>query len=478
MNYEAVIGLEVHCELKTKSKMFSAAPVTFGEPYNTQTNVIDLGFPGTMPCLNKKGVEYALRVCHALHMDIDTTLWFDRKNYYYSDLPKGFQITQDKRPIGRNGYLDVEVDGQMKRVEIERLHMEEDTAKQVHYSNFTLLDYNRAGIPLIEIVTRPTIRSGKEAAAYLEKLRSIFLYTEVSDAKLEEGSMRCDVNISLRPVGSEKFGTKTEIKNLNSISNVQKALEFEIERQAAVLDAGEQVHQETLRFNEATKETVKMRDKGDAVDYKYYTEPNILPVKLDEAWVQQIKDALPEMADSRQARYMKDYQLPEADAKQLVVTKTLSDYYESCLKSCSEYKLIANWLLVEVPAYLGKHKVAFEEMKMQPEQLSTMVNMIKEGSISGKQAKVVFEEMMDSGKNPDDIAAEKGMKQMSDTTELRTMVEEVLQKNPQLIEDYRNGKTRAVGFIVGQIMKATHGQANPKMTNEIVVQLLKEKIAQ
>ncbi len=477
MKYEAVIGLEVHCELKTKSKMFSSAPVTFGEAYNTQTNVVDLGFTGTLPVLNKRGVEYALRVCHALHMDIDSTLWFDRKNYYYSDLPKGFQITQDKRPIGRNGYLDIEVDGEIKRVEIERLHMEEDTAKQVHYSNFTLIDYNRAGIPLIEIVTKPTLRSGKEAAAYLEKLRSIFLYTEVSDAKLEEGSMRCDVNISLRPFGEEKFGTKTEIKNLNSISNVQKALEYEIERQAEILDAGQEVKQETMRFNEATKQTVKMRDKGDAVDYKYYTEPNILPIKLDEAWIASIKDALPEMADSRAIRYMKDYELPEALAKQMVTSKDVSDYYEKCLETCKEYKLIANWLLVEVPAFLSKNKVAFENVLMQPQQLAEMVQMIKEGAISGKQAKIVFEEMMSSGKNPSDIADEKGMKQMSDTSELKNIAEDILAQNPQLIEDYRNGKTRAVGFIVGQIMKATKGQANPQLTNQLVTALLKEKIA-
>lgn len=478
MNYEAVIGLEVHCELKTQSKMFSGAPVTFGEPYNTKTNVIDLGFTGTLPSLNKKGVEYALRVCHALHMEIDSTLWFDRKNYYYSDLPKGFQITQDKRPIGRNGYLDVEVNGEIKRVEIERLHMEEDTAKQVHYSNFTLIDYNRAGIPLIEIVTRPTIRSGKEAAAYLEKLRSIFLYTEVSDAKLEEGSMRCDVNISLRPFGQEAFGTKTEIKNLNSISNVQKALEFECERQAAILDNGEEVRQETLRFNEATKETVKMRDKGDAVDYKYYTEPNILPIQLDKAWIQEIKEHLPEMADARQERYIKDFDLPVADAKQLVATKVLSDYFEACIAIYPEYKLICNWLLGEVPAYLSKHNQTIQTMVMKPEQLAMMVKMIKEGTISSKQAKTVFEEIMETGKNPDVIANEKGMKQMSDEGELKAMVEDVLVKNPNLVEDYRNGKTRAVGFIVGQIMKATKGQANPQMTNQLVVTVLKEKIAE
>ena len=476
MKYEAVIGLEVHCELKTKSKMFSGSPVTFGEAYNTNANMIDLGFTGTMPSLNKKGVEYALRVCHALNMEIDSQLWFDRKNYYYSDLPKGFQITQDKRPIGKNGYIDVVVDGETKRIEIARLHMEEDTAKQVHYSNFTLIDYNRSGIPLNEIVTQPTIRSGKEAAAYLEKLRSIFLYTEVSDAKLEEGSMRCDVNISLRPFGQTTFGTKTEIKNLNSISNVQKALEFEIERQTKILDEGGEVRQETMRFNEATKETVKMRDKGDAVDYKYYTEPNILPIQLDEAWIEEIKNNLPEMADARASRYVSDYQLPEKDAAQLVVTKTLSDYYEECIKHNTEYKLIANWLLVEVPAYLSKNNVAFENMKMQPNQLANMVKMIKEVTISSKQGKEVFEEMMNTGKNPEDIANEKGMKQMSDSNALVSMIEDVLSKNPSAIEDYRNGKTRAVGFIVGQVMKASRGQANPQMTNKLVKEIMDSKL--
>ncbi len=290
--------------------------------------------------------------------------------------------------------------------------------------------------------------------------------------------MRCDVNISLRPYGQEKFGTKTEIKNLNSISNVQKALEFEIERQAKILDEGGQISQETLRFNEATKETVKMRDKGDAADYKYYTEPNILPIQLDEAWIQEIKDNLPEMADARASRYVKDYQLPEKDAAQLVVTKQLSDYYEVCTQHCNEYKLMANWLLVEVPAYLSKNNVEFENMKMQPQQLASMVKMIKEGTISSKQGKEVFEEMMNTGKNPEDIANEKGMKQMSDSSALEAMIEDVLAKNASAIEDYRNGKTRAVGFIVGQVMKASRGQANPQMTNQLVKEILNKKIAE
>ncbi|WP_440253816.1 Asp-tRNA(Asn)/Glu-tRNA(Gln) amidotransferase subunit GatB, partial [Catenibacterium faecis] len=271
MDYERVIGLEVHCELKTNSKMFSASPVTFGEDPNTMINEVDMGMTGTLPCLNKRGVEFAIRVCHALHMEIDELLCFDRKNYYYSDLPKGFQITQDKRPIGRNGYLMIEVDGEEKRIDIERLHMEEDTAKQLHLTDYSLIDYNRAGIPLIEIVTKPCIRSGKEASAYLEALRQVFLYTEVSDAKLEEGSMRCDVNVSIRPFGQEAFGTRTEIKNLNSISNVQKAIDYEAGRQQEVIESGGEVLQETRRYDEVEKVTTVMRSKGDAVDYKYYT---------------------------------------------------------------------------------------------------------------------------------------------------------------------------------------------------------------
>ncbi len=475
MDYEAVIGLEVHCELKTNSKMFSGAPVSFGERSNTQTNVIDWGFPGVMPALNEKGVEYAIRVCHALHMTIDHVLLFDRKNYYYADLPKGFQITQDRRPIGRDGYLDITVDGEVKRIAIERLHMEEDTAKQEHYSDFTLLDYNRAGIPLIEIVTRPVIRSGQEAAAYLEKLRSIFLYTEVSDARLEEGSMRCDVNISIRPKGQKEFGTKTEIKNLNSISNVQRALDYEFARQKEIVTSGGVVLQETLRFNEAEKKTVKMRDKGDAVDYKYYTEPNILPVVLDEEWIAKIKENLPEMAEERAARYQKDYGLNEAEASQLVATKTLSDYFEKVITHTKQYKAVTHWLLGDVQAYLAKTHTAIENLALPPEDLAGLVELVAAGDISGKQAKEVFEQMMTSGEKPADVVARLGMKQISDSDVIAKVIADILDAQPNLVTDYAKGKTRAVGYIVGQIMKATKGQANPKIANEMVTATLKKR---
>jgi len=474
MNFEQVIGLEVHCELKTHSKMFSAAPVTFGEDVNTMVNEVDLGMTGTMPVLNKRGVEFAIRVCHALHMEIDELLCFDRKNYYYSDLPKGFQITQDKRPIGRNGYL--EVDGEVTRVEIERLHMEEDTAKQFHFDDYSLIDYNRAGIPLIEIVTRPNIRNGAQAAAYLEKLRQVFLYTDVSDAKMEEGSMRCDVNISIRPFGSDEFGIRTEIKNLNSISNVQKAIEFEAMRQEKVLIQGGEVKQETRRFDEDSKETVVMRAKGDAVDYKYYTEPNILPIRLDHQWVMQIKDELPMMADERAKLYIEKHGLPQTDANILVASKDISDFYEETIQTCQEYKLVCNWLLGEVQAYLNKENLTIQQTKLTPAYLGKMISFIQDGTISSKQAKKVFECLMSEGKDPEVIIEEKGMKQISDPTTLTNIINEVLDANEQSIQDYAAGKDRAVGFLVGQIMKKTGGQANPKVTNQILIQLLKARV--
>ena len=476
MNFEIVIGLEVHCELKTKSKMFSASPVSFGAPANTMANSTDLAMTGTMPVVNKSGVEYAIRVCHALHMEIDELLRFDRKNYYYADLPKGFQITQDRYPIGRNGKLELEVHGKTEIVEIERLHMEEDTAKQLHMSDYSLLDYNRAGIPLIEIVTRPTIRSGKGAAAYLERLRQIFLFTEVSDAKMEEGSMRCDVNISLRPYGSDTLGIRTEIKNLNSISNVQKAIEFEARRQEKLLLSGKSVLQQTMRYNEETKETVAMRSKGDAVDYKYYPEPNIPPIRIAHAWVEAIKNKLPEMPDMRKQRYITTYHIPPTDADILVQSKEMSDFFEACLLHTKEYKLISNWLLGDVQAYMNKHGLTISQLQLTPAFLATIITCITDGSISSKQAKKVFELVVTTGKDPLQVIEENNMKQISSPEQLAPIINGILDNNSQSIEDYQNGKDRAIGFLVGQIMKATNGQANPALTSKLLIQLLQERI--
>ena len=474
MEYEVIIGIEIHCELKTKTKMFSGAPVVFGAPANTCVNEIDMSFPGTMPCVNMQAVAMAVQASTALHMTIDPLVRFDRKNYYYADLPKGFQITQQFHPIGSNGYIEIETENGTKRINIERLHMEEDTAKQFHYDAGTLIDFNRAGTPLVEIVSRPDIRSGKEAMAYVEKLRTTLYYLGVSDVKMEEGSMRCDVNISLRPVGSEKFGRKVEIKNLNSISNVQKAVEYEIERQSQILDEGGIIVQETRRFDEATRSTVSMRKKEGDVDYKYFPEPNIFPIQLDAEWIRELQENMPEMPEVRKARYEK-LGLPEGDIELLVANKDLADYYDKVMKKTKNAKIAANWVIVELTAGLTKMNVKLENNPVKPEYMAELVDMIVGGEISGKQAKIVFEDML-QGKDPKKVAQEKGMKQLSDTTALTEMINAVLDEQPQSIIDFKNGKDRAVGFLVGQVMKKSRGQANPAMTNKLIVEELKKRI--
>ncbi len=474
MEYEVIIGIEIHCELKTKTKMFSGAPVLFGTPANTCVNDIDVGHPGTMPCLNKQAVAMAVQACTALNMEIDPLVRFDRKNYYYTDLPKGFQITQQFYPIGRRGHVEIETENGPKVIRIERLHMEEDTAKQFHYDAGTLIDFNRAGTPLVEIVSEPDIRSGREAMAYVEKLRQTLYYLGVSDVKMEEGSMRCDVNISLRPVGTEKFGVKTEIKNLNSISNVQKAVEYEIERQTQILNEGGQVVQETRRFDEASRTTISMRKKEGAVDYKYFPEPNIFPIQLDPEWIRQLQAAMPEMPEVRQARYA-ELGLPENDIALLVANKELADYYDQVMKHTQHAKIAANWVIVELPAGLTKLNTKLAENPVAPQAMAELVNMIVGGEISGKQAKIVFEEVL-QGKDPKQVAQEKGMKQLSDSSALIALINQVLDEQPQSITDYKNGKDRAVGFLVGQVMKKSKGQANPAMTNKLIVEELKKRI--
>lgn len=474
MKYEIVIGIEIHCELKTKTKMFSSAPVSFGEKANSCVNEIDLGHPGILPCLNKKAVELAIMAATALHCEIDSLVKFDRKNYYYSDLPKGFQITQQFHPIGVGGYVEIDTENGKKKIRINRIHMEEDTAKQFHNDQGTLIDFNRAGTPLVEIVSEADMRSGKEAAAYVENLRTMLYYLGVSDVKMEEGSMRCDVNISLRKPGETAFGVKTEIKNLNSISNVQKAVECEYERQSKILDEGGVILQETRRFDEAQKTTVSMRLKEGSVDYKYFPEPNITPIQLDANWIKAIQNSLPELPKERKHRYQQQYGLSEYDADILVQNRELSDYYDSVCQYCKEYKLIANWTITELTAALNKANRKMSENICKPEDLGEMINMIKAGDISGKQAKEVFEDVFE-GKNPKQVAKEKGMKQMSDEGALLTMINQVLDQNPQSIEDFKNGKDRAVGFLVGQVMKASKGQANPAMTNKLIQEELKKR---
>lgn len=474
MKYDVVIGIEIHCELKTETKMFSGAPTSFGQSPNSCTNEIDLGHPGTLPCVNKNAIRSAIQACAALNLKIDPLVKFDRKNYYYTDLPKGFQITQQFHPIGSHGWIEIDVEQEKKKIRINRLHMEEDTAKQFHMETETLIDYNRAGTPLIEIVSEPDMTNGKEAAAYVLKLQEILFYLGVSDVKMEEGSMRCDVNISLKPEGSSTYGVKTEIKNLNSISNVQKAIEFEIERQTALLDNKETVTQETRRFDEATKTTISMRKKEGAVDYKYFPEPNIFPIRLDPQWVESIVNSLPELPDQRRSRYINDYKLTEYDASVLVSNKDLSEYYEKILAYTDQAKAAANYCITDFQAILAKKNISLKETACRPEDFAAMINMIASGEISSKQAKEIFPEVVE-GKDPKGIAQEKGMKQMSDSSALLAIIEEVLNEQPQSIEDFKNGKDRAVGFLVGQVMKKSKGQANPAMTNKMILEELKKR---
>ena len=473
MKYYVTIGIEIHCELKTNTKMFSSAPVRFGETANTCVNAIDLAHPGTLPCINKKAVELAIKACTATHCTLDTLLKFDRKNYYYSDLPKGYQITQQFHPIGRDGYVMINVDGEEKKIRLERIHMEEDTAKQFHKDTGTYIDFNRAGTPLIEIVSKPDMHTAKEAAAYVETLRKNLLYLNVSDVKMEEGSMRCDVNISLSP-DPDTLGVKTEIKNLNSIANVQKAVQAEIERQSALLDAGERIVQATRRYDEGQKTTILMRKKEGNVDYKYFPEPNIFPIQLDESWVKNIQENLEELPDARIGRFMKEFGLNEYDSNVLVSDREMADFFEDVCKYTEDAKKAANWIIGEVSAWLNKNNKGFKEVPCTPQALATLINVIAKGEISGKQGKTVFEEVM-LGKDPKKVIEEKGMKQVSDDSAILALVTQVLDANPQSIEDFKNGKDRAVGFLVGQVMKASRGQANPKRTNELIKEELNKR---
>ena len=474
MNFEAVIGIEIHVEMKTKTKMFSSSLNKFGALPNTLVSPVDMAFPGTMPVVNKQAVINAIRVCNALHMSIDNQLWFDRKNYFYSDLPKGFQITQDKRPIGKNGYIEIEIDGQIKKIGIERLHMEEDTCKQLHLADCTLLDYNRAGTPLVEIVSLPEMRSGEEAMKYVEQIRSIVVYAGVSDGKMEEGSLRCDVNISLRPCGSDVFGTKVEIKNLNSLANVQRSIDFEINRQANILANGGVIEQETRRFDETNKETVLMRKKTDSVDYKYFTEPNITPIDLSDEFIQNAIDTCPELASQKLSRYV-ELGLARDEANQILAFPDLTSYFDQCLKLSSNIKMIWNFVTGDIASYLNKNNLSMSDFKVSPDNLITLLSLIGKNEVSVAQARKILEEMVKENENPLSIQERLGLKQNSNEDELKVMCEQVIDANPQSVEDYKNGKDRAIGFIIGQVMKQSRGKANPQMVSKIVMEIIKGK---
>lgn len=476
MEYDVTIGIEIHCQLKTVTKMFSGAPTSFGRKANTCVNEIDLGMPGTLPEVNKEAVRKAVMACTALHLQIDPLVKFDRKNYYYSDLPKGFQITQQFHPIGRNGYVEIETKEGKKKIRINRIHMEEDTAKQFHLSKLSLIDFNRAGTPLIEIVSEPDMHSGAEAEAYVEALRQTLYYIGVSDCRMEEGSMRCDTNVSISPKGSGVLGTKNEIKNLNSISHIGKAVDFEIERQKKLLEAGEKVLQETRRYDDKTGETILMRRKEGNVDYKFFPEPNIFPIRLSDEWIQEIQENMPELPDARKARYISEYGLSDHDIGILIANKEMSDYFETVTKYTKNAKSACNWLLSDISAWLNAHETTIDKAGLNPEMLAKLISMIDDGKISNAQAKKLVDDLM-AGKDPEKAAEEKGLKQVSDIGAIAAMVNEIMDANPQAIEDFRNGKSRAVGFIVGQVMKKSRGQANPGIVSRLVNEELAKRIS-
>jgi aspartyl-tRNA(Asn)/glutamyl-tRNA(Gln) amidotransferase subunit B len=470
MNFETIIGLEVHVELKTNSKIFCGCSTEFGAPPNTHTCPICLGHPGVLPVLNKQAVEFAMRAAMALNCEVATDTKFDRKNYFYPDNPKAYQISQFDKPIGEHGYIDIEVDGKTKRIGITRLHLEEDAGKLTHVQDGSLVDFNRVGTPLIEIVSEPDIRTPEEAYAYLEKLKAIMQYTGVSDCKMEEGSLRCDANISLRPYGQEEFGTKTELKNLNSFSFVQKGLEHEQVRQEKVLLSGGVIPQETRRFDEASKTTILMRIKEGSDDYRYFPEPDLVDLFIDEAWKEKVRAEIPELPDARKARYINELDLTAYDAMVLTQSIETSDFFESTLKSGADPKQSANWIMGEVMAYLNAQNKKLSDLPLTPEALAKMIGLIEKGTISSKIAKKVFTELLKNGGDPEQIVKEKGLVQISDEGALRELIMPIIEENKQSLIDYKNGKDRALGFLVGQVMKVTKGQANPPMVNKIILE--------
>ena len=470
MHFETVIGLEVHVELKTDSKIFSPSPAHFGAEPNTNTNVIDLGYPGVLPVVNKRAVEWGMKAAMALNMTVARESKFDRKNYFYPDNPKAYQISQFDQPIGENGWIDIEVNGETKRIGITRAHLEEDAGKLTHKNGYSLVDLNRQGTPLIEIVSEPDIRTPEEAYAYLEKLRSIIQYIEVSDVKMEEGSMRCDANISIRPYGQDKFGTKTELKNLNSFTFVRKGLEYEEKRQEQVILSGGKIEQETRRFDETTGTTKLMRVKEGSDDYRYFPEPDIVPMIISDEWMEEVRKTIPELPDARQRRYQEELGLPAYDAHVLTLTKEMSDMFEKTVSLGADAKLASNYLMVDVNAYLNKVQKELSETELTAEGLAGMIKLITDGTISSKIAKKVFAELIEHGGDAEKIVKEKGLVQVSDSGQLLSWVNEALDNNPKSIEDYKNGRDRAIGFLVGQIMKASKGQANPQMINKMLLE--------
>ncbi len=474
MKYETVIGLEIHAELATKTKIFCSCENAFGGEPNTRVCPICSGMPGTLPVLNKRVVDYAIKAGLAMNCEITKFGKQDRKNYFYPDLPKAYQISQFDLPLCQHGYIDIVVDGETKRIGITRIHIEEDAGKLVHddYGNTSMADYNRCGVPLIEIVTEPDMRSPEEARVFLETLKSILEYTEVSDCKMQEGSLRCDVNVSIRPVGQKEFGTRCEMKNVNSFSAAYRAMQYEEKRQAKVLDEGGTVDQETRRWDDVHGVSTVMRSKEDAQDYRYFPEPDLVPIVVSDEWIEDIRKTIPELPEQRKARYIKEYALPEYDAFIITSSKTLADYFDACVKAGATPKIASNWLMGDISKVLNEKELEPSDIPFTADQLAKMIALIEKGTISTSAAKKVLSAMFESPEDPEKLVEKLGLVQVTDEGAIKDMVNEVLANNPQSVADFKAGKDKAMGFLVGQTMKLSKGKANPQIINKLLKEAL------
>ncbi len=470
MRYEAVIGLEAHAQMLTETKIFCGCSTKFGMEPNTQTCQVCIGMPGVLPVLNRKALEFAVRTGIAMRCKISPYSRFARKNYFYPDLPKGYQISQYELPICEHGYIEIMVDGELKRVGITRVHMEEDAGKNIHegVGAYSFVDLNRAGVPLMEIVSEPDIRSPQEAAEYMKRLRAILRYLGVCDGNMEQGSLRCDANVSVRPVGQKEFGTRAEIKNINSFRFVEKAIEYEIRRQIRVLEEGGNVVQETRLWDSSRGITESMRSKEEAHDYRYFPEPDLVPIVVDPVWVDGIRASLPELPDAKQARFVKEYGLPAYDAFQLAEERAVAEWFEEVVRHGGRPKAAANWMMGELMRYLNEENKTISECAVQPKQLAELLRLMDDSTISGKIAKTVFEEMYRTGRDASAIVKEKGLVQITDESEIEQAVDDIIAKSPKEVERYKAGDEKLLGFFVGQVMKVTKGKANPRILNELV----------
>lgn len=469
MKYEVVIGLEVHAELSTNTKIYCSCSTEFGGQPNTHVCPVCLGLPGSLPNLNKKVVEYGVKAGLALNCKIHNISRMDRKNYFYPDNPKNYQITQDEIPLCYDGFIEIELEnGEKKRIGIERIHIEEDAGKLLHTNAGTLVDYNRAGVPLIEIVSRPDMRSPEEATLYLQKLKSILSSIGVSDVKMEEGSLRCDGNISVRPEGESKFGVKSEIKNMNSFKALEKALNYEYDRHVKAIEASETLHQETRRWDEANGVTVLMRSKEAANDYRYFPEGDLVTLNVSDEWIEEIKNTIPELPHEKSERFVNEFGIPKYDANVLTLSDALADFFEETAKLSKDAKASSNWLMGDISRLMNNENIGAESLKFKPADLAELIKLINSATISNNIGKKVVEEMFASGKAPKVIIEEKGLVQNSNEDEIRQAVVRVLENNPKAVQDFKDGKTKIVGFLVGILMKETKGKANPQIANKLV----------